>query len=136
MENTISQFLRERIDAGDFPSAVYLIAEKGEIVLRDAVGYAVVEPEKLAAKIDTIYDLASLTKVLVTGLLAAKLIENRELDFEGTVSSVLPEFNDQSKGKIKIRHLLTHTSGMKAWVPFYLLENRRLCRILRRFQIF
>ena len=75
MENTISQFLRERIDAGDFPSAVYLIAEKGEIVLRDAVGYAVVEPEKLAAKIDTIYDLASLTKVLVTGLLAAKLIE-------------------------------------------------------------
>jgi len=125
MENTISQFLRERIDAGDFPSAVYLIAEKGEIVLRDAVGYAVVEPEKLAAKIDTIYDLASLTKVLVTGLLAAKLIENRELDFEGTVSSVLPEFNDQSKGKIKIRHLLTHTSGMKAWVPFYLLENRK-----------
>ena len=125
MENSISQFLRERIDAGDFPSVVYLVAEKGEVVLHDALGYAVVEPEMIPAKKETIYDLASLTKVLVTGLLAAKLIEKRELDFEAMVTSVLPEFKDQSEGKIKIRHLLTHTSGMKAWVPFYLLENHR-----------
>ena len=55
----ISEFLQSRIEAGDFPSAVYLVAEKGQIVFQDALGLAVVEPEKIEAKIDTIYDLAS-----------------------------------------------------------------------------
>ena len=59
MNAQISQFLQGRIDAGDFPSAVYLVAEKGEIVMQDALGYAVVEPERIPAQIDTIYDLAS-----------------------------------------------------------------------------
>ena len=72
----ISAFLQSRIEARDFPSAVYLVAEKGKIILQDALGLAVVEPEKIEAQIDTIYDLASLTKPLVTGLLCAKLIEN------------------------------------------------------------
>ncbi len=68
----ISEYLKERTDAGDFPSAVYLVAERGEIVFQDALGFAVVEPERIAAKIDTIYDFASLTKPLVAGLLSAK----------------------------------------------------------------
>ena len=83
MKNQISEFLQSRIEAKDFPSAVYLVAEKGEIVFRDALGFAVVEPEKIAARIDTVYDLASLTKVLVTGLLCAKLIGKRRDRFVG-----------------------------------------------------
>ena len=71
----ISELLQTRISEGDFPSAVYLVAEKGAIVFQDALGFAVLEPERREAKLDTIYDLASLTKVLVTGLLCAKLIE-------------------------------------------------------------
>ena len=59
MEDPISQFLQERIDANDFPSVVYLVAEKGEIVFHEALGYAVVEPENIDARADTIYDLAS-----------------------------------------------------------------------------
>ncbi|MEO7659557.1 MAG: serine hydrolase, partial [Pyrinomonadaceae bacterium] len=66
MNNEISKFLQERIAARDFPSAVYLVAEKGEIVLHDALGNAVVEPETIKAQPDTIYDLASLTKPFVT----------------------------------------------------------------------
>jgi len=124
MEDNISKFLRERIDAGDFPSAVYLVAEKGEIVVHDALGFAVAEPEMIHATPDTIYDLASLTKVLVSGLLAAKLIEKRAFDFEQPVSSALPEFKGPTEDKIKIRHLLTHTSGLKNWFPFYLFEDR------------
>jgi CubicO group peptidase (beta-lactamase class C family) len=124
LENSISQFLQERIDANDFPSAVYLIAEKGEIVLRGALGFAVVEPEKIETKIDTIYDLASLTKVLATGLLAALMVENRELNIEDSVASVIPAFQNPSKEKIRGRHLITHTSGLRSWLPFYLLENR------------
>jgi CubicO group peptidase (beta-lactamase class C family) len=121
LPNQISAFLRERIDAGDFPSAVYLVAENGEIVLHDAVGYAVVEPDRIAARLDTIFDLASLTKVLVTGLLAARLVENDKFRIDDRVATYLKEFDTQSKRPITISQLLTHTSYLPAWRPFYLL---------------
>ncbi|MEK7723282.1 MAG: serine hydrolase domain-containing protein [Acidobacteriota bacterium] len=123
MKNEISEFLQTRIDAKDFPSAVYLVAEKGEIVLRDAIGFAVVEPERIEAKIDTIYDLASLTKVLVTGLLCAKLIENGEINLSDKISKYFSEFDTDEKREITIQNLLTHTSGFHKWTPFYLLYN-------------
>src|SRR5215213_9690820 len=105
----ISEFLQSRIDAGDFPSAVYLVAEKGEIVFQDALGWAVVEPEKIEANIETIYDLASLTKVLVTGLLAAKLLEAGEIDLSDKILKYFSEFNTDEKREIMIENLLTHT---------------------------
>ena len=125
MKNQISEFLQSRIDARDFPSAVYLVAEKGEIVLRDALGFAVVEPEKIAAKFETIYDLASLTKPLVTGLLCAKLIEKDEIGLTDKISHYFAEFDTNEKREITIENLLTHTSGFQAWKPFYLAENEK-----------
>jgi CubicO group peptidase (beta-lactamase class C family) len=118
----ISEFLRERIEAGDFPSAVYLAAEKDEIVLEGAIGNSVVEPEMIPACLDTIYDLASMTKPLVTGLLAAKLIEKREIDPGDKVSKYFSEFDTVEKRGITLQNLLTHTSGLPAWRPFYLLH--------------
>ncbi|HEX8734226.1 MAG TPA: serine hydrolase domain-containing protein [Pyrinomonadaceae bacterium] len=116
----ISAFLSERIEAQDFPSAVYLVAEKGEIVLHDAVGLAVVEPEKIEARLDTIYDLASLTKVLITGLLCAKLIETGEINLADKAAEYFEEFASEEKREITIGNLLTHTSGFPNWKPFYL----------------
>lgn len=123
MTNEISKFLRERIDAGDFPSAVYLVAEKGGIVVQDALGYAVVEPERIEAHLDTIYDLASLTKPLVTGLLTAKLIESGEFQPDGRVSIYLKEFDIEGKRMITVADLLTHTSHLPAWKPLYLFVS-------------
>jgi len=125
----ISKFLQERIDAGDFPSAVYLVAEKGEIVLQDALGYAVVEPERIKTKIDTIYDLASLTKVLVTGLLVAKLIEGGELELGRTTDFYLPEFNTKEAFEgawdTSINELVAHVTLFQSWKPFYFAVDRR-----------
>lgn len=119
----ISRFLRSRIEEKDFPSAVYLVAEKGEIVFRDALGFAVVEPERIEAKPDTIYDLASLTKVLVTGLLCTKLIESGEISLNDKITKFFDQFNIQvnteEKREITIENLLTHTSGFIDWLPFY-----------------
>lgn len=125
MKNQISEFLQTRIEARDFPSSVYLVAEKGEIVLQDALGWAVVEPERIEAKIDTIYDLASLTKVLVTTLLCAKLIENGEIGLSDKISKYFGEFETNEKREITIENLLTHTSGFQAWFPFYLILDSR-----------
>ena len=87
MKNDISIFLNERINGGDFPSAVYLVAQNGEIVVRDALGRSVIEPELIRADSDTIYDLASLTKPLVTGLLCASLIEKGEIALTDRIST-------------------------------------------------
>ncbi len=123
MNNEISKFLQERIAARDFPSAVYLVAEKGEIVVQDALGFAVVEPENIAVKYDTIYDLASLTKPLVTGLLCAALIEAGEIALDDPVAKYFDEFDSSEKRNITLQNLLTHTSGFRAWLPFYLSKN-------------
>lgn len=120
MKNQISEFLQSRIDARDFPSAVYLAAEKGKIILQDALGFAVVEPKRIKAKFDTIYDLASLTKPLVTGLLCAKLIERGKIKLEDKLTRFFILFNRENKSEITVRDLLTHTSGLPAWKPLYL----------------
>lgn len=120
MSEQISQFLQTRIDAGDFPSAVYLVAEKGKIVLHRALGHAVVEPQRIDARPDTIYDLASLTKVLVTGLLFAQFLQDDgSYSLETTIDKLFPQLNVTEKRSITIRNLLSHTSGLRDWYPFY-----------------
>jgi len=111
--DAITEYLRERIDGGDFPSAVYLVAEKGEIVFHGAIGNAVLEPEQIEAKKDTIYDLASLTKPLVTGLLAARQIDQGRLHLDTTI------------GASTVEQSITHTTGLPAWRPLYILALDR-----------
>lgn len=120
----ISDFLQSRIAAKDFPSAVYLVAEKGKIIFTDALGFAVVEPEKILANLDTIYDLASLTKVLVTGLLCAKLIERGEIDLSEKIAAYSHFFQTEESKETKVENLLTHTSGFQAWKPLYLMLRK------------
>lgn len=119
----ISSLLEEQIKAGDFPSAVYLVGEKGQVVFTDALGHSAVEPYRITNKLDTIYDLASLTKPLVTGLLCARRIELGELTLDSSVSHYLPEFDRTDKSMITVRELLTHTAGLPAWRPLYLLAE-------------
>lgn len=119
----LSALLQQHIDAGEFPSAVYLVGERGQVVYEDALGYSVVEPYRLANKIDTIYDLASLTKPLITGLLCSRRIELGELTLDSSVSHYLAEFDRTDKQMITIRELLTHTSGLPAWKPVYVLTE-------------
>jgi len=117
--------LRGRIEAGDFPSAIYLVAANGQPIFSDAFGDAVLEPKKHPATIETIYDLASLTKPLVTGLLCARMIEADALSLDSPVAQHFAEFDRADKRQITVRHLLTHTSGLPAWRPLYLLAGNR-----------
>jgi len=121
--NTISSFLNERVAAGDFPSAVYLVAEKGSPIFSDAVGNAVVQSQPIAATTETIYDLASLTKPLVTGLLCSRRLEAGELTLDSSVAHYLAEFDRTDKQVITVRELLTQTAGLPAWQPLYILAD-------------
>lgn len=123
MTNPVTTYLQERIDAGDFPSAVFLVGNGDEVVLSGALGNAVVEPEIIAASENTIYDLASLTKPLVTGLLVALFIERGTISLDHKISAHLGEFDIEGKRMITVRDLAAHTSHLPAWVPFYLLSD-------------
>ena len=129
-DEQIDALLAGRIAAGDFPSAVYLVAERGRIRFSGALGDAVREPVRHAAGVETIYDLASLTKPLVTGLLAAQLVERGELELERAVAAYLPEFARGATARINVQHLLTHTSGLPAWRPLRISTGNRRERVL------
>ena len=126
----LSAFLSAHIAAGDFPSAVYLVAQGDQIIFSDAVGHSVVEPYRIATSTDTIYDLASLTKPLITGLLSARRVELGELTLDSSVSHYLPEFDRTDKQMVTVRELLTHTSGLPAWRPLYALAEGEPERVM------
>ena len=128
---TISNMLAERIEAGDFPSAVYIVAEAGRVRFADALGDAVREPEVRPATLDTVYDLASLTKPLVTGMLLALLVERGTVGLDSPVAEYLEEFGVVDKRSVTVRHLLTHSSGLPAWQPLYLSTGGERDRVLQ-----
>ncbi len=98
---TLDDFLQHEIDVGSFPSAVYAIGSSRGIERENALGHAVAVPMRIPATLDTLYDCASITKPLITTTLALQLLDLNPY----------------------VRSLLTHTSGLRAWLPLYLYDN-------------
>lgn len=119
----VSNFLRSQIELGVFPGAQYVIGQDREIVAEDAVGFAVIEPERVAVNLDTIYDLASLTKPLVTALLTVMMSDRGLIDLRAPVAQYLNEFDREDKRHLTLIDLLTHRSGLPAWRPLYLEKS-------------
>jgi len=111
----IEKFLQAEVDVGSFASAVFAIGDSRGITLEGAVGNAVSVPLRIPATLDTIYDCASLTKPLVTAALILRKIKNID-----------NKFHD-----FTYRELLTHTSGLRAWLPLYAYEAEYLDTILK-----
>src|SRR6185503_3883189 len=107
----ISNYLKSEIARGSFPGAQYLIGEDQRIVAEDALGWAVLEPERIPVTLDTIYDLASLTKPLVTSLLAIIFSALGAIDLNAPLGQYLDEFDEKRKRQITLTQLLTHVSG-------------------------
>jgi serine-type D-Ala-D-Ala carboxypeptidase len=120
----ISSYLQSEIARGSFPGAQYTVGEDQQVIAEDAIGFARVEPERVAATLDTIYDLASLTKPLVTALLVISFAERGILDLKVPLARYLREFDDD-KPQITLIQLLTHTSGLPNWRPLYMLAQTR-----------
>lgn len=121
--DTISRYLENEIARGSIPGAQYVIGEDLLIVAEGAVGLAVVEPERIPATLETIYDFASLTKPLVTALLVVRLAERGYLQLDAPLAHYLNEFNDNRT--VTLTQLLTHTSGLPNWRPLYLEAKNR-----------
>ena len=101
------------------PGSVAVIARNGYALHPRAFGKAVLQPEKIKMEPDTIFDLASLTKMVATNTSIMILEEEGKIRLDDPVSKYLPEFSAEGKDKITIRQLLTHTSGFPPFVRYY-----------------
>jgi beta-glucosidase-like glycosyl hydrolase/CubicO group peptidase (beta-lactamase class C family) len=111
--------LRAAVDDGAFPGATYAIGHRGRIIGSGAVGRMSSAPDASPMPDDALFDLASLTKVVATLPVAMLAIERGALRLDYPVQALVPEFAGRGRGDVTIRHLLTHSSGLPAYVEFF-----------------
>jgi CubicO group peptidase (beta-lactamase class C family) len=110
--------MAQAVDEGVFPGGVLLVAKEAEVLFVEAFGHARLRPARTMTK-DTVFDLASLTKPLATTLGLILLVQQEELRLDQTLESIVPEFQGTRKQKITVRELLSHTSGLPDYRPYY-----------------
>jgi uncharacterized protein YbbC (DUF1343 family) len=108
LDNVVEQAIEE----DQIPGAVLLVAHNRRIVHRKAYGYRSLVPRRELMTVDTIFDAASLTKVVATTPALMKLFEEGKLRLNDRVTQYLPEFRG-GKSRITVRNLLTHFSGLR-----------------------
>jgi uncharacterized protein YbbC (DUF1343 family) len=113
----IDKLVQAQIRAGKFPGAVVLVGSGDRIVYRKAFGNRATQPTKLPMQVDTIFDLASLTKVVATTTAIMQLVERGQLRLDDPIAHYWPEFAANGKGGITVRQALTHYSGLRPDLP-------------------
>lgn len=115
----IQSALQAAVDDGTFPGAVLAVRLRGAMVFEGAVGRLFKQPSAETVTFDTCYDLASLTKVLATTTALALLIQRELVKAEDRIDHILNELQDSAVGGATLRQLLTHSSGLPGWRPYY-----------------
>jgi uncharacterized protein YbbC (DUF1343 family)/CubicO group peptidase (beta-lactamase class C family) len=108
----LDAIVQEAIHEGQIPGAVVLVWHNGQVVYRKAFGDRSVEPRREPMTVDTIFDLASLTKAVATTTAVMQLIEHGRVRLNDPVEKYIPEFAQNDKEDITVRELLIHHSGL------------------------
>jgi serine-type D-Ala-D-Ala carboxypeptidase len=122
--------LEEAISERAFPAASVAISFVGRLIALKAFGRFTYEPDSLAVAAATIFDLASVTKVVATTSMAMRLYERGLLDLDATVAAIVPEFvshpeKDSRRHDVTLRMLLSHSSGLPAYEKLFLKARTR-----------
>jgi uncharacterized protein YbbC (DUF1343 family)/CubicO group peptidase (beta-lactamase class C family) len=112
--SSIASIVDKAVNEGKTPGAVVVVGNSRGIYYHRAFGYRSLKPEKVPMTEDTVFDLASLTKVVATTTAVMQLVEKGKLSLDAPVSRYWPAFRKNGKARITIRHLLTHYSGLRA----------------------
>jgi CubicO group peptidase (beta-lactamase class C family) len=131
----IIKVLQRGITDEVFPGAVALVAQGGKVVFFEHIGYRSLVPERAPTTRDTIFDLASLTKVFATVPTIMKLVDQGGIALDDPLSRVIPPAKLSDKKELTLRLLLTHSAGLIDWKPYFeklrdhpLKERKRLLR--------
>jgi serine-type D-Ala-D-Ala carboxypeptidase len=110
--------MQQAIADSVFPGAVLLVARNEEVLLHEAWGVADLSSRR-AVTVETVFDLASLTKPLATTLSVMRLVQQGLLELETPLATVLPVMASTDKAGVTVRQLLSHASGWPAWQPYF-----------------
>jgi len=110
----LDALLRDAVEKGNAPGAVLLVGHNGTVVYRKAYGNRALEPLKEAMTPDTVFDVASLTKVLPTAACVMRLVQLGQVKLNDPVAKYIPEFAQNGKSDVTVRQLMTHYSGLRA----------------------
>jgi CubicO group peptidase (beta-lactamase class C family) len=110
---------------GAFPAAVVEVGNGDGMMWRQPFGRLDSDPASPATEAGTIFDLASLTKVIATTSVAMRLVEQRKITLADEVKRWIPEWRGKDRDSVTLRSLLTHSSGLTAWLPVYRDYNVR-----------
>ena len=111
--SVVDSIVLDAIRDHKIPGAVLLVGHGGKVVYRKAYGSRAIEPRREAMAADTLFDLASLTKVIATTTCVMQLFEQGKIRLNDPVAKYLPEFAQNGKEDITVRQLLVHYSGLR-----------------------
>ncbi len=114
----LDMFMARDIADGVFPGCRVLAAKNGKVFYDKAFGYMTYE-KKQKVDTNTLYDMASCTKVLATTLAVMRLYEQGKLGLDKTIGDYLPQARGTNKAGLHIRDILLHQAGLRGWIPFY-----------------
>ena len=109
----VDSVIEQAIADGNIPGAVLLVGHNGAVIYRKAYGNRALEPQREPMTVDTIFDMASLTKVIATTTAVMQLVEQGKVRMNDPVAKYLPEFAQNGKEDITVRQLMTHYSGLE-----------------------
>ncbi len=113
------EMLAKGLEAEEYTAAVYMVGRHGKIAGYGAMGKTGGEDDDPSAAIDSIFDMASVTKPVATGASLMALVDRGALHMGQLLTDFFPERNLPHLSDIRIRHLATHVSGLPAWKPLY-----------------
>lgn len=110
---------QDAVNEGVFPGAVVLVSKDEKIVYEQAFGQRSLLPHKSPMRLDTIFDLASLTKPIATSVALMLLVREKKLRLDDQVTRVIPMYGVFGKSLTTFRHLLSHSAGLPGWKAFF-----------------
>lgn len=114
----VESLLRQGLTEGVFPGAVLLVSRAGRVLFKQACGVLSRETRRRITP-GTVFDLASLTKPLATTLAVMRLVQDGALRLDEPLAALLPAFADTDKHSLTLAQLLSHTSGLPEYRPWY-----------------
>ncbi len=115
----ITHVLQEGVQSGVFPGAVLYVRHQRRLTIHRAIGQLSSHPDSPVVQIQTIYDLASLTKPLATVSSVLLLVQEGSLQLEQPLETIISETKGFPLGEVSLKELLSHQSGLPAWKPLY-----------------
>ncbi len=128
----VSRMLQQAVEEECFPGVILVVGYQGQLVYEAAVGEAAIIPRRRRMTLDTVFDLASLTKPMATTTALMRLVDTDRVRLDTPISAYIPALHAAGTTSPTLRQVLSHCSGLPAWRPYYQAIDPSLPAMERR----